>query len=74
MTAALYDEAGGYYNRSDLERWGRAGEYRTSPERSELFAATFARYFAKLYDQLQHPREWAIVEIGPGAGDFAAGV
>ncbi len=71
MNAALYDEAGGYYKRSDLKRWGRAGDYRTSPERSELFAATFARYFAKLYDELQRPSQWTIVEAGPGAGDFA---
>jgi SAM-dependent MidA family methyltransferase len=74
MNAALYDPAGGYYNRSDLKRWGREGDYRTSPERSQLFAATFARYFAKLYDELQMPSEWTIVEAGGGRGDFAAGV
>jgi SAM-dependent MidA family methyltransferase len=74
MNAALYDEAGGYYKRSDLKRWGRKGDYRTSPERSELFAATFARYFAKLYDELQHPSEWTIVEAGGGHGDFKSGV
>src|SRR5688572_10141127 len=74
MKAALYDEAGGYYNRSDLKRWGRSGDYRTSPERSELFAATFARYFAKLYDELQRPEQWSIVECGAGDGRFAAGV
>ena len=74
MKAALYDPDGGYYTRSDLKRWGRQGDYRTSPERSELFAATFARYFAKLYDQLQQPPHWTIVEAGPGRGDFAAGV
>jgi SAM-dependent MidA family methyltransferase len=74
MNAALYDEAGGYYKRSDLKRWGRKGDYRTSPERSELFAVTFARYFAKLYDELQQPAQWTIVEAGGGAGDFAAGV
>ncbi len=74
MNAALYDPAGGYYNRADLKRWGREGDYRTSPERSELFAATFARYFSKLYDELQQPSEWTIVEAGPGRGDFEAGV
>ena len=74
MTAALYDPAGGYYQRSDLERWGRKGDYRTSPECSELFAATFARYFAKLYDELQRPEEWTIVECGAGDGRFAAGL
>ena len=74
MKAALYDPLGGYYQRSDLERWGREGDYRTSPERSELFAATFARYFAKLYDELQRPDEWTIVECGAGDGKFAEGV
>ena len=74
MRAALYDPAGGYYQRSDLERWGREGDYRTSPERSELFAATFARYFAKLYDELRRPAQWSIVECGAGDGRFAARV
>ena len=71
MKAALYDPAYGYYQRSDRERWGRAGDYRTSPERSALFAATFARYFARLYEELGLPREWTIVECGAGGGDFA---
>lgn len=74
MKAALYDPATGYYQRSDRERWGRAGDYRTSPERSALFAATFARYFARLYEELGRPASWTIVECGAGAGDFAAGV
>jgi SAM-dependent MidA family methyltransferase len=73
MKAALYDPAHGYYQRSDRERWGRAGDYRTSPERSALFAATFARYFAGLYEELGRPREWTIVECGSGRGDFAVG-
>ena len=74
MRAALYDPAGGYYQRTDLARWGREGDYRTSAERSELFAATFARYFARLYDELQRPEVWTIVECGAGDGRFAAGV
>ncbi len=74
MKAALYDPASGYYQRSDRERWGRAGDYRTSPERSALFAATFARYFARLYEELGRPASWTIVECGAGSGDFAAGV
>lgn len=68
MRAALYDPAGGYYQRADHKRWGRGGDYRTSPERSELFAATFARYFVGLADEL------TIVECGAGDGSFAAGV
>jgi SAM-dependent MidA family methyltransferase len=72
MQAALYDTGESYYNRSDLKRWGREGDYRTSPERSGLFAAAFARYFTRLYDELQRPSHWAIVEGGAGDGRFAA--
>jgi len=74
MKAALYHPRFGYYSRSDLKRWGRAGDYRTSPERSELFAATFARYFAFLYEQLGQPAVFTVVEMGAGEGHFAAGV
>ena len=71
MKAALYDPSGGYYQRSDRTRWGREGDYRTSPERSELFAATFAHYFVTLADELE---SLTIVECGAGDGSFAAGV
>ena len=70
MKAALYDPDDGYYQRADRPRWGRAGDYRTSPERSELFAATFARYFVKLAAEVN----LTIVESGAGDGSFAAGV
>jgi SAM-dependent MidA family methyltransferase len=73
IRAALYDEAEGYYRRPH-RIWGREGDYRTSPERSVLFAATFARYFAGLYQQLGNPRSFSIVEVGGGAGYFAFGV
>src|SRR5690349_10307283 len=71
MQAALYDPSGGYYQRADRKRWGREGDYRTSPERSELFAATFASYFVKLAEEFD---ELAIVECGAGDGSFAFGV
>jgi SAM-dependent MidA family methyltransferase len=71
MASALYDERGGYYSRPDLERWGRAGDYRTSPERSPLFAATFARYFARLHEGLGSPNRLTLIEAGGGAGRFA---
>ncbi|MDT4952417.1 MAG: hypothetical protein QOJ02_555 [Acidobacteriota bacterium] len=74
MQIALYDERGGYYARRDLERWGRKGDYRTAPERSPLFAATLARYFAGVYEGLGAPESWTIFEAGAGAGHFALGV
>lgn len=74
MSLALYSEHGGYYTRKDLTRWGPAGDYRTAPERSPLFAATFARCFASLYEELGSPKTWSLVEAGAGAGHFAQGV
>src|SRR2546429_5124940 len=74
MQAALYDEHKGYYCRSDLDRQGRAGDYRTAPETSPLFGATFARYFAKLFTELGSPSSWTILEAGAGSGEFARGV
>jgi len=74
MQSALYDERGGYYQQSNIARWGRAGDYRTSPESSSLFAITFANYFAALYEELGAPPHWTIFEAGAGAGDFARGL
>jgi SAM-dependent MidA family methyltransferase len=74
MSAALYDERGGYYQRRGAERWGRAGDYRTAPERGALFAATFARHFTKLYEEQGRPRVFQLFEAGGGAGHFAHGV
>jgi SAM-dependent MidA family methyltransferase len=74
MECALYDTAQGYYMRNDLTRWGREGDYLTSPQRTELFAAAFARYFAELYQNLHEPVEWTITECGAGDGTFAYGV
>lgn len=74
MQAALYDPVGGYYCRSDRVRWGREGDYRTAPEISRLFAATFARYFNKLFNELHTPSSWTVLEAGSGAGEFARGV
>lgn len=74
MKVALYDPVDGYYCRADRKRWGREGDYRTSPERTSLFAATFARYFAGLYEELGQPAAWTILEVGAGEGYFALGL
>jgi len=78
MQAALYDEREGYYCRLDRVPQGRAGDYRTAPESSPLFAATFAWYFSKLFAELffemGSPPAWTIFEAGAGGGEFAHGV
>lgn len=72
MNAALYDSHYGYYCRADIARWGRSGDYLTSPQRSPLFAVTFAHYFAVIYEQLGAPDCFSIIEAGAGAGHFTA--
>ena len=74
MREALYHEKAGYYMRPGLQIWGRHGDYRTSPETSELFADTFARYLAQLFDQLGRPAQFEFLECGPGDGSFAEGL
>jgi SAM-dependent MidA family methyltransferase len=74
MAAALYDECDGYYCRADRIPQGRAGDYRTAPETSPLFAATFAFYFAKLFADLKWPPSLTIFEAGAGSGQFAHGI
>lgn len=74
MQAALYDERDGYYCRAGRARQGRGGDYRTAPETSPLFAATFAHYFAQLYSALGSPPAWTIFEAGAGSGEFAGQV
>lgn len=74
MKTALYDPVNGYYCREDRNRWGREGDYHTSPERSSLFGATFARYFAKLYEESGRPSSLTVIECGAGDGRFAAAV
>lgn len=74
MAAVLYDERDGYYCRADRIPQGRAGDYRTAPETSPLFAATFANYFSKLFADLKWPPSWTIFETGSAGGEFAHGV
>lgn len=73
MKSALYDEREGYYCTARV-RQGRSGDYRTAPEVSPLFGAVFARYFMKAYFDLAAPDEFAIIEVGGGAGDCARAV
>jgi SAM-dependent MidA family methyltransferase len=78
MQAALYDEREGYYCRPDRIPQGKTGDYRTAPESSPLFAATFAWYFSKLFAELflemGSPPVWTIFEAGAGGGEFAHGI
>src|SRR5258705_8756695 len=74
MQAGLYDERDGYSSRPGLIRQGRAGDYRTAPETSPLFAVTFEDYFMNSYFDLGAPSQLTIFEVGADTGEFARGV
>src|SRR5689334_6096851 len=74
MNWALYHPELGYYVRAGVTRWGRQGDYRTSPERTDLFPASFARYFVSLIGRLGNPDPFPIIEFGAGNGRFALGI
>src|SRR5215813_8714686 len=74
MQEALYHKSAGYYMRAGAHIWGRRGDYRTSPETSELFSATFARYVSGLFEELGRPSSFHFVECGAGDGSFAEGM
>ncbi|MFN2588797.1 MAG: class I SAM-dependent methyltransferase [Actinomycetota bacterium] len=73
MQLALYHPRHGYYS-GGPERAGRRGHFLTSPELSPLFGALWARGFEKLWRACGSPGEFALVEVGPGEGGFAAAV
>ncbi len=68
MQLCLYADKIGYYE-SASEIFGEKGDFTTSPERSDFFAAAFAEHINKINPQLG---EFSLIEIGAGSGKFAA--
>src|SRR5687768_3201899 len=71
MEQALYHPLYGYYG-SGRARIGRSGDYFTSVSVGPLFGALVARQFAEMWDRLDRPSEFTIVEQGGHDGSFAA--
>ncbi|MCK9487008.1 MAG: SAM-dependent methyltransferase [Dehalococcoidia bacterium] len=71
MALALGHPEHGYYSRADL-RWGREGDYETSPEVHSIFGYLWARQVRECWERLGRPSEFALVEPGAGSGAFMA--
>jgi SAM-dependent MidA family methyltransferase len=71
MALALDDPEHGYYSRPGL-RWGRDGDYETSPEVHPIFGYLWARQILECWERLGRPGELALVEPGAGSGAFMA--
>ena len=67
---ALFDRSAGYYaTRNPL---GRAGDFVTAPEVSQMFGELIGAWVAAAWGALGQPRPFRLVEIGPGRGTLMA--
>ena len=70
MAAALADPQAGYYMAGDP--FGRAGDFTTAPEVSQMFGELLGLWCADLWDRIGRPDPVWLVELGPGRGTLMA--
>ncbi|HKY94704.1 MAG TPA: SAM-dependent methyltransferase, partial [Kiloniellales bacterium] len=72
MALALLDPKEGYYRRA--EALGRAGDFITAPEVSQVFGELLGIWCIEQWHRLGEPRPFKLIELGPGRGTLAADV
>ena len=70
MERALYDTAHGYYA-SGRAAIGRHGDFMTSVSVGPLFGRLLAVQFEQMWERLERPAQFTVVEQGANTGDFA---
>ena len=70
MAMALHDPADGYYARRDP--LGRAGDFITSPEISQIFGELLGLCLADWWQRAGRPQPITLAELGPGRGTLMA--
>jgi SAM-dependent MidA family methyltransferase len=70
MEAALYHPRYGYY--TNLRGFGTTGDFITSPERHPAFGWLLGRQALDVWEALDRPRPFKILELGAGSGALAA--
>ena len=73
MEICLYDPSQGYYSRN-AEQFGKAGDFYTSSDIHAVFGRLLARQFEEMWQVLDRPSNFEILELGPGRGLFARDV
>ena len=68
MRECLYHPVHGYYSRPESRRFA---DYYTSVDVHPIFGRLLARQFAEMWEQLNRPREFFLVEVGAGVGRLA---
>ena len=69
MQAALYHPEYGYY--TNLRGFGAAGDFITSPERHPAFGWLLGRQALDVWEALDRPSPFNILELGAGSGALA---
>jgi SAM-dependent MidA family methyltransferase len=69
MQAALYHPTYGYY--TNLRGFGAEGDFITSPERHPAFGWLLGRQALDVWEALDRPSPFRVLELGPGTGALA---
>ena len=64
----LYDKKSGYYFKKNPI--GKKGDFVTSPGVTFLFSEIIAIWFISLWESLNKPKNFNIIELGPGTGQM----
>ncbi len=72
MALCLGHPEHGYYMTRDP--FGKAGDFTTSPEISQVFGELIGVWCLSVWHMLGEPRQFALVELGPGRGTLMADV
>lgn len=64
----LYDQKFGYYSKKNP--FGKNGDFITSPNISYLFGEVIAIWLVAYWENLKKPKNFSIVEMGPGNGEL----
>ena len=68
LERALYDPNYGYYQKRNP--FGKKGDFITAPNISNIFSEMVAVWIISFWKDLQSPKNFNFVELGPGNGDF----
>lgn len=67
MDMALYEPGLGYYS-SEKTEIGKAGDFYTSPHLHSAFGAMIGKQIEEMWEFMQRPGDFQILEMGAGAG------
>jgi len=70
MGLCLTHPAKGYYRKADP--LGAGGDFVTAPEISQMFGELIGFFFVNLWQQMDEPKAFTLLELGPGRGTLMA--